>query len=40
MEYELNTSEIRGAMKLLAKSGDNSKLIEVVEKNLNKLKSS
>lgn len=35
--YELNTSYIRESMKLIAQKGDNSKLIEVVERTLKKL---
>lgn len=37
IEYELNTSEIRGAIKTIAQKGDNTKLISIVERTLNKL---
>nr|WP_243449213.1 PD-(D/E)XK nuclease domain-containing protein [Clostridium butyricum] len=37
IKYELHTSEIRKAMKNIAQKGDNRKLIEIVEKTLNKL---
>lgn len=37
IEYELNTSEIRKAMKTIAQKGDNNKLINIVERTLNKL---
>lgn len=37
IDYELKTSQIRGAMKHLAKEGDNTKLIDIVERTLSKL---
>lgn len=37
IDYEVKTSEIKGAIKNIAKKGDNSILIEIAEKTLNKL---
>ncbi|GAA0178949.1 ATP-binding protein [Clostridium sediminicola] len=37
MEYELNTTDIRNSIKSIAQKADNSELIQIVEKTLNKL---